>query len=57
MLPLSTIALDLPEGLRFSVESILGALRASVTGVWLARADRARGDLRVDVDVDPQSFL
>ena len=24
---------------------------------WLARADRPRGDLRIDVDVDPQSFV
>jgi primosomal protein N' (replication factor Y) len=24
---------------------------------WLAKADRTRGDMRVDVDVDPQSFL
>ena len=24
---------------------------------WLARADRTRGDLRIDVDVDPQSFV
>ncbi len=24
---------------------------------WLARADKTRGDLRIDVDVDPQSFL
>lgn len=24
---------------------------------WLAKAERTRGDMRVDVDVDPQSFL
>lgn len=24
---------------------------------WLAKADKIRGDMRVDVDVDPQSFL
>lgn len=42
---------------RLLVRGPRGRSTQSFVADWLARADRPRGDLRIDVDVDPQSFV
>lgn len=42
---------------RLLVRGPRGRATQGFVAEWLARADRPRGDLRIDVDVDPQSFV
>lgn len=42
---------------RLLVRGPRGRQTQSFVRDWLKRADKTRGDLRIDVDVDPQSFL
>ncbi|MEO0383688.1 MAG: primosomal protein N' [Pseudomonadota bacterium] len=42
---------------RLLVRGPRGRETQSFVKAWLAKADRTRGDMRIDVDVDPQSFV